>query len=60
MNNQRHLTVKEIETPRKTMRGRRASAILLSGLWLKDAGFAPGDKVALDVTNGKIVITKGE
>lgn len=59
MNNQRHLTVKEIELPRKNIRNRRASAILLSGLWLKDAGFAPGDKVALDVTDGQIVITKG-
>jgi len=55
----RNLTVKEIELPRKNIRNRRASAILLSGLWLKDAGFAPGDKVALDVTDGQIVITKG-
>lgn len=56
----RNLTVKEIELPRKSMRGRRASAaILLSGLWLKDAGFAPGDKVELSVQNNRIVITKG-
>lgn len=55
----RNLTVKEIELPRKNIRNRRASAILLSGLWLKDAGFAPGDKVELSVQNNRIVITKG-
>lgn len=38
----------------------KASALILQGFWLLHAGFAPGDKVALDVTNGKIVITKGE
>mgnify|MGYP000846293623 CR=1 FL=1 len=33
----RNLTVKEIELPRKNIRNRRASAIVLSGLWLVEA-----------------------
>lgn len=55
----RNLTVKEIYVPRKTKREGKASALILQGFWLLHAGFAPGDKVALDVTDGQIVITKG-
>ena len=38
---------------------RNVPSVLLSGLWLKDCGFAPGDRVIVEkMEDGKIVITK--
>ena len=38
---------------------RNVPSVLLSGLWLKDCGFAPGDRVTVEkMEDGKIVITK--
>lgn len=38
---------------------RNVPEVLLSGLWLKDCGFAPGDRVTVEkMEDGKIVITK--
>ena len=38
---------------------RRIPAVTLSGLWLKDCGFEPGDKISVERTDdGKLVVTK--
>jgi len=36
------------------------SSILLSGRWLEDAGFKPGDKVTVSFAENKILVTKGD
>lgn len=35
-----------------------APALRLAGEWLRNAGFVPGDVVAVEVTHGRLVITK--
>jgi hypothetical protein len=35
-----------------------APALRLAGEWLRNAGFVPGDVVAVEVTRGRLVITK--
>lgn len=35
-------------------------ALRISGLWLEDYGFNPGDKVSVHCENGKLVIQKSE
>lgn len=35
-----------------------ASQLMLSGVWLSDAGFHPGDKVRIGVAENRIVIEK--
>ena len=38
---------------------RRIPAIKLGGVWLKECGFEPGDKVSVELTDdGKIILTK--
>lgn len=37
---------------------RVAPALRLAGEWLHKAGFVPGDVVAVEVTHGRLVITK--
>ena len=37
-----------------------ASQLMLSGIWLADAGFNPGDKVQISVSENKLVIEKLE
>lgn len=34
--------------------------IRLQGKWVRDAGFKAGDTITVQVTEGKLVITKGE
>jgi hypothetical protein len=34
------------------------SSLRLQGEWLQNAGFAPGDVVAVEVTPGRLIITK--
>ena len=38
---------------------RRIPAVTLGGVWLKDCGFEPGDKVSVERTDdGKLILTK--
>ncbi len=38
---------------------RRIPSVTLSGLWLKNWGFEPGDKVSVELTDdGKLVLSK--
>lgn len=40
---------------------RRVPCVMLGGVWLKDCGFEPGDKVSVEQAgDGKLVITKVE
>lgn len=40
---------------------RRIPAVTLGGVWLKECGFEPGDKVSVERTDdGKIILTKKE
>lgn len=34
--------------------------LTMSGIWLEDAGFAPGDNVIVSVQQGQLTITKNE
>ena len=38
---------------------RRIPAVTLGGVWLKDCGFEPGDKISVERTDdGKLILTK--
>lgn len=38
---------------------RRIPSVTLSGVWLKESGFEPGDKITVERTDdGKLVVTK--
>lgn len=38
---------------------REIPAVTLSGVWLKESGFTPGDKISVEHTeDGKLIITK--
>ena len=36
------------------------SKIRLQGKWVREAGFEAGDRITVQVSHGKLVITKGE
>ena len=36
------------------------SKIRLQGRWVSEAGFSPGSRIIVQVSHGKLVITKGE
>lgn len=56
-NKTRHLTVNYIYQER-TYDSKLVSRISLAGAWLENAGFTVGDKVAVQVDNDRIVISK--
>ncbi len=39
---------------------RRIPAVTLSGVWLKNCGFGPGDKIKVVPKKGKLIIIKNE
>jgi len=56
---ERRLTISEmVEAPRTTFaRGRRVPVIRMRGGWLEENGFVAGERVAVSVERGRIVLT---
>ena len=53
----RTLSIEEMVRALKRNRRSRCSLIRLKGKWLTSAGFKPGQKVRVEVEQGRLIIT---
>ncbi|SKD09425.1 Toxin SymE, type I toxin-antitoxin system [Chitinophaga ginsengisegetis] len=59
-NKTRRLTVSSIYQPRTCIEDKNVPMINLIGLWVENAGFKIGDKIAVDVEQNRLLINRIE